>query len=69
LTGCWIAAAREGLSSGGVKTAEKKKVRVVISGKTERKDEKPNEKQADKAEHDGPVAKKRRAVIGRGGWR
>ena len=77
LTGCWVAAALEGLSSGGVPTVRKKKVcRAVISGQISKGNEQPkgtdNEQgKKEQPEQAGSGNPKRRAVIGRGrgGWR
>lgn len=77
LTGCWVAAALEGLSSGGVPTVRKKKVcRAVISGQISKGNEQPkgtdNEQgKKEQPEQAGSGHPKRRAVIGRGrgGWR
>ena len=77
LTGCWVAAALEGLSSGGVPTVRKKKVcRAVISGQISKGNEQPkgtdNEQGTkEQPEQAGAGHPKRRAVIGRGrgGWR
>ncbi|HRT58257.1 MAG TPA: phage terminase large subunit family protein [Candidatus Paceibacterota bacterium] len=75
LTGCWVAAALEGLSSGGVPTVRKKKVcRAVISGQISKGNEQPkgtdNEQGTkEQPEQAGTGHPKRRAVIGRGrGW-
>lgn len=76
LTGCWYAAAMEGLTSGGVaEVRNKKRARVVISGAPMSKENEPKKENSDneqKTEADqsaGTTARKHcRVVIGRRRW-
>jgi hypothetical protein len=76
LTGCWYAAAMEGLTSGGVaEVRNKKRARVVISGAPMSKENEPkkensgNEQKTEADQSAGATVRKHcRVVIGRRRW-
>ena len=75
LTGCWVAAAMEGLSSGGVAKEPRRKIRAVVSGLEQAIEKKETQATGDhngetgNQQQQGDGQPKRRAVIGRPGMR